>query len=139
MKIIFAEMTGSKVLVVPLVNPPLKFGQTNKHEIFGTLKHGDIVLLGGKGLKTVEWSSFFPQKKSLYDFVQYLSDEFGKTYVKFLEEHSEEPFRLIILEGVKTVRNMLVVVDSFEYEYDKMGNIQYSVKLVEFPDNASRI
>ncbi len=139
MKIIFSDMEGKTVLVVPLVNPPLKFGQTNKHETFETLKYGDIVLIGGKGLKTVEWSSFFPQKKSLYDFVQYLSDEFGKTYVKFLEEHSEEPFRLIILEGVKTVRNMLVVVDSFEYEYDKMGNIQYSVKLVEFPDNASRI
>lgn len=139
MKIIFSDMEGKTVLVVPLVNPPLKFGQTNKHETFETLKYGDIVLIGGKGLKTVEWSSFFPQKKSLYDFVQYLADEFGKTYVKFLEEHSEEPFRLIILDGVKTIRNMLVVVDSFEYEYDKMGNIQYSVKLVEFPDNASNL
>lgn len=139
MKITFADMDGLIQLVVPVVQPPVKISQQNKHETFETLKFGDIILLGGKGLRAVEWSSFFPVNKLFYNFVEYESERNGKEYVTFLEEHSEEPFRLIITEKFKTVINMLVVVDSFEYEYDKVGDIVYSLKLTEFPNNASTI
>lgn len=139
MKITFADMDGLIQLVVPVVQPPVKISQQNKHETFETLKFGDIILLGGKGLRAVEWSSFFPVNKLFYNFVEYESERNGKEYVTFLEEHSEEPFRLIITENFKTVINMLVVVDSFEYEYDKVGDIVYSLKLTEFPNNASTI
>lgn len=139
MKITFADMDGLLTLVVPFVQPPVKFGQTNKHEVFETLKFGDIVLLGGKGLRTVEWSSFFPVNKLFYNFTEYDSLSDGKEYVTFLEEHSEVPFRLIITENFKTIRNMLVVVDSFEYEYDKVGDIIYTLKLLEYPDNADTL
>lgn len=138
MKITFADMDGRLTLIVPVIQPPVKFGQTNKHEIFETIKHGDIVLLGGKGLRTVEWSSFFPVNK-LYNFIEAGALLNGKEYVTFLEEHSEVPFRLIITDKLKTIRNMLVVVDTFEYEYDKAGDIVYSIKLLEFPDNADTL
>lgn len=81
MKITFADMDGLLTLVVPFVQPPVKFGQTNKHEVFETLKFGDIVLLGGKGLRTVEWSSFFPVNNLFYNFTEYDSLSDGKEYV----------------------------------------------------------
>lgn len=139
MKITFVDMDGRLPLIVPVVIPPVKFGQTNKHETFETLKFGDIVLLGGKGLRTVEWSSFFPVNKIFYTFIEAGALMDGKEYVTFLEEHSEDPFRLIITEKFKTIRNMLVVVDSFEYEFDKVGDINYSLRLLEFPDNANTL
>ena len=141
MDILFASLDGSITLIVPVVQPPVKFSRQGKHETFETLKQGDIILLGGKGLKTVEWSSFFPVNKLFYNFVKYGAQENGKEYVTFLEEHMEDetPFRLIITENNKTIRNMLVVVDSFEWEYDKVGDIPYSLKLVEYPDNASSL
>ena len=141
MDILFASLDGSITLIVPVVQPPVKFSRQGKHETFETLKQGDIILLGGKGLKTVEWSSFFPVNKLFYNFVKYGAQENGKEYVTFLEEHMEDetPFRLIITENNKTIRNMLVVVDSFEWEYDKVGDIPYSLKLVEYPDNASTL
>lgn len=141
MDITFADLEGLLTLIVPVVQPPVKFSRQGKHETFETLKQGDIILLGGKGLKTVEWSSFFPANKPFYTFTKWGAQSNGKEYVTFLEEHMDEekPFRLIITENYKTIRNMLVVVDNFEWEYDKVGDIVYSLKLVEYPDNASSL
>jgi len=139
MNITFADLLGGIILIVPVIQPPIKFSMQGKHETFNTLKQGDIILLGGKGLRAVEWSSFFPVNKKYYNFTKFGSVANGKEYVTFLEEHmqDETPFRLIITEKTKTIRNMLVVVDSFEWEYDKVGDISYSLKLVEYPNNAS--
>ena len=141
MNITFASLDGAITLIVPVVQPPVKFSRQGKHETFETIKKGDIVLLGGKGLKTVEWSSFFPVNKLFYTFTKWGAQLNGKEYVTFLEEHMEDetPFRLIITEKFKTIRNMLVVVNSFDWEYDKVGDINYSLKLVEYPDNASSL
>ena len=139
MKIVFADMDGLITLKVPVIQPPVKISQQNNHETFKTLKYGDIVLLGDKGLRTVEWSSFFPVNKHFYNFVEFNARLNGNEYVNFLNEHSEDCFRLIITEGFRTVINMLVVVDSFEYEYDKVGDIVYTLRLMEYPDNADRL
>jgi hypothetical protein len=137
MKITFADMDGLVKYVVPVVQPPVKFGQTTNNETFNTLKFGDIKLMGDRGLRTVEWSSFFPVNKKYYNFIESGAELNGQEYVDFLEEHAEEPFRLVITEKYKTIRNMLVTVDTFDYEYNKAGDIEYSLKLEEFPNNAN--
>lgn len=138
MKIIFADKYDSLLsMIVPVVQPPVKFSQQNQHETFKTIKWGDIVLTGDKGLKMVEWSSFFPVNKPFYTFVEHGSLRNGEEYKTFLEEHAEIPFRLIITENFKTKFNSLVVIDSFEYEYDKVGDIAYSLKLMEFPEDGT--
>jgi hypothetical protein len=139
MKVVFADMDGLVTLVLPLLLAKPKISQSNQHEVFKTLKYGDIVLLGDKGLRSVEWSAFFPVNKIFYTFTEYNALLDGNEYVTFLNEHSESPFRLIITENNKTEINMLVVVDSFEYQKDKVGDINYTLKLQEYPDNADRL
>lgn len=139
MKVVFADMDGLVTLTIPVLLEKPKISQTNNHETFKTLKKGDIVLIGDKGLRSVEWSAFFPVNKLFYNFTNFNAVADGNEYVTFLNEHNEDCFRLIITEKTKTICNMLVVVDSFDYQYDKVGDINYTLRLLEYPDNADRL
>jgi len=95
---------------------------------------GDLKLIKTRGLKSVAWSSFFPDK--IYDFIKFeslLAEYNCWEYVENLEKMRDErkPMRLII-KGVSVDINILATLDSFSYNVDSAGDAQYSVKFGQF-------
>ncbi len=118
--------------VIPVVPVGVKFSQPVKHNSFETLKYGTVTIPGRKGLLKISWSSFFPVKKVL-DFLPIDALYDGKEYVDFLDEHLEKEIRVVITDkNRKTIVNKLMTVSSFDWEYDKSGDIAYSISLEEF-------
>jgi len=95
---------------------------------------GDLKLIKTRGLKSVSWSSFFPDK--IYDFIKFeaLVAEYNCwDYIKTLEKmrDARKPMRLII-KGVSVDINILATLDSFTYGADSPGDAPYSLKFGQF-------
>lgn len=141
MNIIFADLNGGIQNILPIIPEKLRVRTGENNETFQTLD-GFIRLTGAKTLKEFSWDSFLPVNKS-YPFQTFGSDLDGWNYVNFFETIHENniPCRLIVttpkrrLPTQRTVINTLVSVDSFEYETDKVGDINYTLSLTEFPSD----
>ena len=142
MYITLTDLAGSFQYVIPVVptNVRIKIGAEN--ETMTTLS-GLIRLIGSKKLTGISWSSFFPVNKS-YSFADPNSLEDGWDYVTFIETMCkyEIPIRIIVTEdkdkigfSKRSVLNTLISIDDFEYSTDKVGDIEYSITLTEFPDS----
>ena len=118
--------------VIPVVPVDVKFSQPVSHNSFETLKYGTITIPGRKGLLKINWSSFFPIKKNL-NFLPMDALYDGKKYADFIDEHLEKEIRVVITDkNRKTSVTKLMTISSFEWEYDKSGDIAYSISLEEF-------
>lgn len=141
MNIIFADLNGAIQNILPIIPEKVHISTGENNETFQTL-NGFVRLTGAKTLKEISWDSFLPVNKS-YPFQTFGSDLDGWNYVNFFENIHDNniPCRLIVTTSKKrlptqrTVINTLVSVDSFEYETDKVGDINYSLKLTEFPSD----
>ena len=139
MNIIFADLNGAIQNILPIIPEKVHIRTGENNETFQTLD-GFVRLTGAKTLKEISWDCFLPVNKN-YPFQTFGSDLDGWNYVNYFETiHSNNiPCRLIVtttkrkLPTQRTVINTLVSVDSFEYETDKVGDINYSLTLTEFP------
>lgn len=91
-------------------------------------------LIGIRGLKTFEVSSFFP----IHDYPFLLNREmWGMDYVDKIERWRDKryPIRIIITHHDPYVQNlnMAVTIDNFEYGTKKDGDIYYKLSFREFP------
>lgn len=93
---------------------------------------GDIIVYGGKGLRTTEISSFFPNPKRKYSFTNY--SDYPKQYecVSKIKKWMDkgEKLRFIVTD---TEINFLVKIINFEYsEQDGTRDVYYTLRLKEY-------
>lgn len=135
MEIIFiAESpTGlGETIFIPVV-PHISFIECEtKDEEFTNIKGVTLNIIGGKGLRTFSFTSFFPSKK--YNFVSWAKFLPPLTYVKFFEKYRDlqVPVRVIVIDRYMVVLNMLC---RFNFSYalrDKAGDIPYTLEIKEY-------
>lgn len=138
MYITLSDITGGNLFVIPIVPPDVSISEGGQNDTVNTIK-GDIRLVGDKSLTEVSWSSIFPVLKE-YSFCEIGSLPNGHDYISFIQTaiKSKVPIRIIITTIKKRpIVNMLATIDDgFSYSIDKAGDIQYSIKLTEFPADA---
>ena len=102
---------------------------TNDSNITGL---GDVTVFGGKGLRTIEISSFFPNPKKKYPFVSYT--DYPKQYdcVNKIKKWMDkgEVLRFIV-NGTEI--NFQVRITDFEYsEQDGTRDVYFTINLKEY-------
>ena len=102
---------------------------TNDSNITGL---GDVTVFGGKGLRTTEISSFFPNPKRKYKFVNY--NDYPKQYdcVSKIKKWMDkgEVLRFIV---TGTEINFQVRITDFEYsEQDGTRDVYFTINLKEY-------
>jgi hypothetical protein len=133
MDIMFFANNRKERLHLPIVPEGLEWDNPHKNETFDTIQHGEINLIGLKGLTTLSIDSFFPMKS--YSFVK--SKVLGTACVAFFNKwkNLRQPIRIIVINkaGLELL-NILVSIESFTYGLDQVGDIPYKLDLKEYID-----
>ena len=102
---------------------------TNDSNITGL---GDVTVFGGKGLRTIEISSFFPNPKKKYRFVNYT--DYPKQYncvTKIKKWMDKGEVLRFIVTGTEI--NFQVRITDFEYsEQDGTRDVYFTINLKEY-------
>ena len=102
---------------------------TNDSNITGL---GDVTVFGGKGLRTIEISSFFPNPKRKYKFVNY--NDYPKQYdcvTKIKKWMDKGEVLRFIVTGTEI--NFQVRITDFEYsEQDGTRDVYFTINLKEY-------
>ena len=102
---------------------------TNDSNITGL---GDVIIFGGKGLRTIEISSFFPNPKRKYPFVNY--QDYPKQYdcvAKIKKWMDKGEVLRFIVTGTEI--NFQVRITDFEYsEQDGTRDVYFTINLKEY-------
>lgn len=118
---------------LPVPIEPYEISSPWNNEEFNGLKQ-DLNLIGLRGLKTFDISSFFPVQD--YPFLQN-RNMWGMEYVDTIERWRDRryPLRIIITSNDSNVQNvnMAVTVENFTYETRRDGDIYYTLSFKEFP------
>lgn len=135
MYIIFiAEENGVQLEIanIPIVQAIEPITCETGDEEFTTINGTTLNLIGGKGLRSFSFSSFFPSKK--YSFVSLFNFQSPKYYIKFFEKYRDAkiPLRIIIVDGYKVVLNMLCRYN-FSYTLrDRAGDVPFTLEIKEY-------
>ncbi|QEK13729.1 phage portal protein (plasmid) [Crassaminicella thermophila] len=132
MDIFLSINNREQVIQLPIIPEEFQVEFSNNNETFTTISQGDLNLIGNKGLKTLTIETFFPNKE--YEFAKskkMTGDEFVESILNWIDR--KVPIRIVITskEG-KEVINLPVTIDSFNYGYDRVGDVKYSLALREF-------
>lgn len=135
MEIIFIaenDLGMQETITIPLVQGIEPISCETKDEEFETVLGTTLNLIGGKGLKSFSFSSFFPGKK--YYFVSWRNFKSPKTYINFFEKYRDLklPVRVIVVDRYQVVLNMLCRY-TFTYQLrDRAGDVPYSIDIKEY-------
>lgn len=132
MDIFLSINNREQVIQLPIIPEDFQVEFSNNNETFTTISQGDLNLIGDKGLKTLSIETFFPNKE--YSFAKSKSmkgNDFIESILSWIDR--KVPIRIVITnkEG-REVINLPVAIDSFNYGYDKAGDVIYSLTLREF-------
>ncbi|SFB62570.1 hypothetical protein SAMN05216312_12219 [Cohnella sp. OV330] len=133
-QVFFSINNNQEVLQLPV--PPKEFTVPKpwKNDQIDGLQQS-LNRIGIRGLRSIEISSFFPIREHDYPFLQ-SRDKWGMEYVQTIERWREKriPIRLVIVDsnGQQNV-NMAVSIDEFEHGMKEDGDIQFSLRMTEFP------
>ena len=127
MNIIFiVEDNGvqQEMVNIPVVQNIEPVNCETEDEEFTTINGKKLNLIGGKGLRSFSFSSFFQSPKY---------------YINFFEKYRDArvPLRIIIVDKYRVVLNMLCRYN-FTYSFrDKAGDVPYTLDIKEYilPDN----
>lgn len=130
--IIFSADDNKEVMVLPVV-PEIELDKSQKNERFETINNGTLNIPGE--LDIIEWpiSSFFPSRKHNWLRPGSVSDPYK--YISFFDKYmkAKKPIRFIVSkEDGSAWFNRLVLVDSFNYNTMRNGDISYSLELSEY-------
>lgn len=119
--------------VIQLPVPPAEYTVSypwNNERVDGMQQ--SLNLIGTKGLRTIEISSFFPIRD--YPFLQNRK-MWGQQYVDTIERWRgmKIPIRLVIKDSKgRQSLNMPVTIDNFEPSVRQDGDIYYTLQMTEF-------
>lgn len=135
MNIILTDIANLSVYIVPVVPAGTEIKVSEVNEIGDTLS-GNIRIMKNSALRKLSWASFFPVNKH-YNFVPRMALSNGWLYVAFIElmRRFRLPIRVIGTTTKKVpIFNFLASIDEFSWNLDKVGDINYSITLTEFPE-----
>ncbi len=113
---------------LPILPPAFSVSLDNLHQTVDVHTRGEVTILGKRGLKNLELSSFFPAQD--YPFASYRKNQEPYSYVKRLLAWQDDPVRVTI---TGTNINDLMIFTSFSYgEPDSTGDIEYTMSLQEY-------
>ena len=129
---VYLKDANNNVFRFPIVPPTINIQDYAIMNDSNITAVGDIVVFGGKGLRTTEISSFFPNPERKYSFVNY--SDYPKQYecVSKIKKWMDkgEKLRFIVTD---TEINFLVKITNFEYsEQDGTRDVYYSLSLKEY-------
>lgn len=135
MYIIFiAEENGIQLEIanIPIVQAIEPIACETGDEEFTTINGKTLNLIGGKGLRSFSFSSFFPSKK--YSFVSLFNFQSPKYYIKFFEKYRDAkiPLRIIVVDGYKVVLNMLCRYNFTYTLRDRAGDVPFTLDIKEY-------
>ena len=125
---IFVKDGDQTVFQFPILPPSISVTVEGKHNAVNVQTRGDVTIIGKKGLKTVEFTSFFPDHT--YHFAMFPKTIGPYWYCRKIEKMMEKPIRLTITD---TNINMLCLIQSFSYgEPDSTGDIEFTISFLEY-------
>lgn len=135
MEIIFMaenEIGQQETITIPVVQGIEAISCETKDEEFETASGKTLNLIGGKGLRSFSFSSFFPSKK--YYFVSWFKFKNPKEYIRFFEKYRDlrVPVRVIVIDKYQVVLNMLCRYNFIYQIRDRAGDIPYTLDIKEY-------
>ena len=135
MNIIFiVEDNGvqQEIVNIPVVQNIEPVNCETMDEEFNTINGKTLNLIGGKGLRSFSFSSFFPSKR--YSFVSFFNFQSPKYYINFFEKYRDArvPLRIIIVDKYRVVLNMLCRYNFTYFFRDKAGDVPYTLDIKEY-------
>ncbi|AYV93598.1 hypothetical protein HMPREF1049_1998 [Fusobacterium necrophorum subsp. funduliforme ATCC 51357] len=135
MEIIFMaenEIGKQETIAIPVVQGIEAISCETKDEEFETANGKTLNLIGGKGLRSFSFSSFFPSKK--YYFVSWFKFKNPKEYIRFFEKYRDlrVPVRVIVIDKYQVVLNMLCRYNFIYQIRDRAGDIPYTLDIKEY-------
>lgn len=133
MDIVLSANNGEEEKVLPIVPSDINIEETMKNESFETINGGEIILIGNIGLRRLNIDSIFPNQK--YTWIKKGASHDGWSYIKFIKKWKEKrmPIRLVITsKDGEEVINIAAAIDSLSYSLDSVGDIAYSLGLIEY-------
>lgn len=115
--------------VIPAQLPAIE--NTQKNDTFSSVI-GDVSIIGLLGLRTISFDNFLlPNDVSKYSFAK---GDNAATILNFIQDHNQtgQPFRLIMTKGDDTICNMSVLINSFSYYIDPVGDTHLTISFVEY-------
>lgn len=131
-------IAGGREINIPVLPASLKVSSPGKNERTTVLELGEVLILRKKGLRTIEWDSFFPKSSAPYTTGQVRNPTAIIQAIQSARD-SRTPLRFLIA-GTDLDMNVKMGVESFEYEErsGELGDFYYSIKLYEWRDYSAK-
>lgn len=130
--VVISANNNEEVFILPVV-PEISVTAPQENEPFKTADKGYMNMIGDLGLRQFTIASIFPVRH--YPFMRPGSSAEPFDYINFINKWRIEkvPFRVVASRHNGRVWfNIPMLVDNFEYQVLKSGNIQYTLQLTEY-------
>lgn len=123
---------GSEQIRFPVVPSEIGVNRSANIDSESVLKLGEVPIWNGMALKTIELSSFFPNK--YYPFCQYKGFmkpyDFSHKIQQFM--YSGKPCRVIVTDSPTNMQCMIQKFDT--YEKDGSRDLYFNLSLIEYKE-----
>ena len=114
----------------PVVPPSIGVNRSNNIDTESVIKLGEVTIFNGTSLKTIEFTSFFPnQEYSFCDYTGFMKPyEFSEKIQKWMYEG--KPLRVIVTDSPT---NMQCLIQQFDtVEQDGTRDLYFTLNLLEY-------
>lgn len=118
---------------IPVLPESFEISTKQNNETVQIVAFGDLLLKGGRGLKSLSFSSFFPASAAHagYTVQAKFKEPFALCNAIEKRKDSRQTVRLIITE---TNINAEFLIDEFSYgQEDATGDVGYTISMTEYP------
>ena len=122
--------TDNDKIRFPVVPPSIGVNRNNNIDTESVIKLGEVPIFNGTSLKTIEFTSFFPnQEYSFCDYTGFMKPyEFSEKIQKWMYEG--KPLRIIVTDSPT---NMQCLIQQFDtVEQDGTRDLYFTLNLLEY-------
>lgn len=122
--------TDNDKIRFPVVPPSIGVNRSNNIDTESVIKLGEVPIFNGTSLKTIEFTSFFPnQEYSFCDYIGFMKPyEFSEKIQKWMYEG--KPLRIIVTDSPT---NMQCLIQQFDtVEQDGTRDLYFTLNLLEY-------
>lgn len=122
--------TDNDKIRFPVVPPSIGVNRSNNIDAESVIKLGEVPIFNGTSLKTIEFTSFFPnQEYSFCDYAGFMKPyEFSEKIQKWMYEG--KPLRVIVTDSPT---NMQCLIQQFDtVEQDGTRDLYFTLNLLEY-------
>ena len=122
--------TDNDKIRFPVVPPSIEVNRSNNIDTESVIKFGEVPIFNGTALKTIEFTSFFPnQEYNFCDYTGFMKPyEFSEKIQKWMYEG--KPLRIIVTDSPT---NMQCLIQQFDtVEQDGTRDLYFTLNLIEY-------